>query len=80
MKVPERCNCCGKTLQTGKTKSGEPEEVVRIQKEWGYFSKKDLECHSILLCENCYDNWIRTFKIPVKIRIKKEVLSEGQLL
>lgn len=72
MKEQEYCNCCAKKLQTDMTGS-RPEEALFIQKEWGYFSGKDLEIHRIVLCEECYDQWIKTFKIPVRIEIKQEV-------
>lgn len=55
------CNCCGRTL--GKRTE---EDALEIVKEWGYFSKKDLERHSFVLCEACYDRLIGTFVRPVQ--------------
>ena len=40
------------------------EDVVTLQKKWGFFSRKDLEIHQLHLCEDCYDQLISTFKIP----------------
>lgn len=72
MKKQEFCNCCAKRINLGNTENSS-EEAVFIYKEWGYFSGKDLEIHHIVLCEECYDQWIKTFKIPVRIEIKQEV-------
>lgn len=59
------CNKCGKQIKKegGVWKS----EVLSIQKRWGYFSEKDNEVHSFDLCEECYDNLIRSFLIPPTI-------------
>ncbi len=73
MTVPQVCNCCAKVLD-GEPKGQRTEEAVHIHKEWGYFSGRDLECHHIILCEDCYNKWIKTFKIPVRIEIKQEVI------
>ena len=50
------CNCCGRVL--------EQEEYINIEKQWGYFSKKDTKMHSFVLCEECYDKMISRFVIP----------------
>ena len=58
------CNKCGKEILV---KNGISEEdVLSIQKRWGYFSDKDNEVHEIDLCEECYDKWIATFAIPIE--------------
>ena len=49
------CNSCGRKLQLGPSPR---EDVFTGRKEWGYFSKKDLEVHEFLLCEQCYDEMI----------------------
>ena len=56
------CNACGKTFlwEDDMLK----EDVVTLQKKWGFFSRTDLEIHQLHLCEDCYDQWISTFKIP----------------
>lgn len=58
------CNKCGKEIivENGMLK----EDVLSVQKRWGYFSEKDNEVHSFDLCEVCYDEWISTFQIPVE--------------
>ena len=66
------CNVCGKkiNIEQGIMK----EDVFEAAKEWGYFSKYDLEVHKFNICEECYDNLISTFKIPIEVVRKKEVL------
>lgn len=66
------CNRCGRklTLFHGDT----PEEACIIDKTWGYFSRKDREHHRFVLCEDCYDEFITSFQIPVKKDDIKEVL------
>ena len=53
------CNCCGRVL--------EQEEYINIEKQWGYFSKKDGMLHSFVICEKCYDDMINKFVIPPEI-------------
>ncbi len=56
------CNMCGKEIHTEGTV---PErEGLHVEKEWGYFSGKDGEIHRFDLCEECYDNMIRSFLLP----------------
>lgn len=66
------CNVCGKkiVMEQGIMK----EDVFEAAKEWGYFSKYDLEVHKFNICEECYDKLISTFKIPIEVVRKKEVL------
>lgn len=66
------CNKCGRALKL-------QNEIVKegnlvIEADWGYFSNKDGEIHCIDLCEQCYDEWITTFKIPIDIVRKYEML------
>lgn len=66
------CNVCGRQIkmENGILK----EDVFEATKEWGYFSKKDLEVHKFNICEDCYEEMISKFKIPVYISNKKEVM------
>lgn len=66
------CNRCGKELlyENGIFREG----VLQIVKEWDYFSNKDLQNHYFYICEDCYDQMVEEFIIPVDIRDKKEVL------
>ena len=66
------CNMCGKMVkfEEGLLK----EDFFEATKDWGYFSKKDLQTHKFNLCENCYDKLVDKFKIPLLIIDKKEAL------
>lgn len=67
-----KCNVCGKEI---KVENGIIEEgVLSADKVWGYFSEKDGQIHSFDICEDCYDKWIKTFKIPVEIEQAKELI------
>lgn len=58
------CNKCGKEILV---KNGiAEEEVLSVEKRWGYFSNKDNELHEFDLCENCYDEFVKTFAIAIK--------------
>jgi len=59
------CNKCGKEVivQNGYFE----QDVLNVNKRWGYFSDKDNEIHSFDLCESCYDELIKSFKIPAEI-------------
>ena len=59
------CNKCGKEI-SGKNNILEA-DVLSVDKRWGYFSNKDNEVHKFDLCEECYDEFIGTFQIPVEI-------------
>ena len=62
------CNKCGKELK--RNENVLLEDALFVDKSWGYFSEKDLERHMFVLCEHCYDTFIRSFSIPV---IRKKV-------
>lgn len=66
------CNACGREIkmERGILK----EDVARLEKEWGYFSKKDTEIHLFHLCEECYDRITADFVIPVTLLDNNEVL------
>ena len=66
------CNMCGK--QIDKSNGIMKEDFFTGYKEWGYFSNMDLEIHKFILCEKCYENLIKTFKIPVQREGKVEVI------
>ncbi|MBH1942420.1 hypothetical protein I5677_16080 [Mobilitalea sibirica] len=70
--IPICCNSCGKSL---KVENGIlKEDAFEATKEWGYFSKRDMEIHHFNLCEECYDKMIGSFIIPVEVRKKLEAL------
>lgn len=66
------CNVCGIkiVMEHGVFKA----DMFEAKKEWGYFSKYDLEVHQFNMCEECYDKFIASFKIPVESMKKREVL------
>ena len=58
------CNKCGRKIrEEGKLPEG---EELHVEKNWGYFSKKDGEIHKFDLCEACYGEWCEGFSIPVE--------------
>ena len=66
------CNVCGKKIAV--EKGIMKEDVFEAAKEWGYFPKYDLELHKFNMCEDCYDKFISSFKIPIQKIHKKEAL------
>lgn len=66
------CNMCGKeiSMELEMTK----EEMLHIEKNWGYFSQKDGEIHSLDLCEECYDSLIKRLRHPVQIKEATELI------
>lgn len=60
------CNRCGKRIHM--TAHGPEEDVLHVEQHWGYFSKKDGECHKFDLCEECYDEIVKEFRVPVERR------------
>ena len=56
------CNGCGRMLNY---ENGILREAVFDGKtQCGYFSKRDGEIHSFLLCEDCYDEMVKKFVTP----------------
>ncbi len=67
------CNKCGTKIKRGSEfQEGLPdfaeEEHITIKKEFGYFSRlfDDGDYHEIHLCEQCYLEFINSFKLPPK--------------
>ena len=70
------CNGCGRALRQEKGICRE--DFVRIVKKWGYFSNKDMQKHTIVLCEECYDNWTQELMIPPVVTDDTEpLITEG---
>ena len=66
------CNCCGKKLvvEHGIIREGS----LGIDHAWDYFSEKDGQVHHFDLCEDCYDEWISGFRLPVETEEQIELL------
>lgn len=66
------CNYCGKKLvvESGIVREG----VMGIHYNWDYFSEKDGETHQFDLCEDCYDELMGQFVIPVEVKDQTELL------
>lgn len=66
------CNKCKKKLlvENGILKEG----CFDVNAAFGYFSKKDGQLHSFDMCEDCYDDMISQFQIPVEGEDAKELL------
>lgn len=57
------CNSCGNEIP--KNDQGYFADYVHIEKQWGYFSGKDGECHTIDICEACYNKITNSFMLPI---------------
>ena len=57
------CNKCGKEIVV--TRGIPQEDVLDIEKQWGYFSEKDGQTDRFDICEDCYEEWIESVLIPV---------------
>ena len=55
------------TAVIGKDENGVMEEILMVEWNWGYFSRKDGEKHSFCLCEKCYDRLRASFLLPVQV-------------
>lgn len=66
------CNRCKKefTMDNGIIQEG----IFNVEYLWGYFSKKDSEIHSFDICEECYNEMVSEFAIPVTIEESNEVI------
>lgn len=66
------CNKCGREIAYEKGIA--TEDYLAVKKSWGYFSRKDGMTNSFILCEDCSDNLMRSFKIPVSEADTTELL------
>ena len=58
------CNKCGRVIPVVE---GVPQEdVLTVDKRWGYFSEKANRRDHFDLCESCYDALTRNFKIKME--------------
>lgn len=66
------CNKCGRKMKVDKGIVGQG--ALSISYGWGYFSRKDGETHSFDICEECYDDLIKSFIIPIDIEERHEIV------
>lgn len=58
------CNKCGKEIPV---LGGVPQEdVLAVEKRWGYHSRKDNQVDYFDLCEDCYDELVSGFQIQIE--------------
>lgn len=58
------CNKCGKEIPVV---GGVPaEDTLEVEKRWGYFSRKDNQVDRFDLCEDCYDELVKSFRIKLR--------------
>ena len=70
------CNKCGKEIKV--IRGVAQEDYLEVTKRWGYFSNKDMQKHTIVLCEECYDSWTQELMIPPIVTDDTEpLITEG---
>ena len=62
------CNRCKKRMKM----EGEflHADYLAVEKDWGYFSRRDGEVHRFDLCEECYDALLKELQIPAEVEEK----------
>lgn len=65
------CNQCGQPIAN---KNLPKSDYIKVRKIWGYFSNKDMQIHEFNICESCYDNMIKNFKIKPVIKKNNEAM------
>ncbi len=65
LQVSVCCQKCGREIPPDVKNKGAGS--CTIETDWGYFSNKDGEHHKFHICEECYDEWVKTFQIPVQV-------------
>ncbi len=66
------CNKCGRelTVKQGMLQEG----IFEAKQNFGYFSRRDGVSHQFDLCEDCYDQLIGSFLVPVTEKEELELL------
>ena len=57
------CNKCGKEIEV--IRGVAQEDFLEVNKRWGYFSNKDNQEDAFDLCEDCYDEFVASFKFKL---------------
>ena len=58
------CNKCGKVIPV--TGGIPQEDILEVEKRWGYHSGKDNQVDCCDLCEDCYDELVDSFLIKLE--------------
>lgn len=58
------CNKCGREIPV--VEGAAREDYLEVEKRWGYHSGKDNQTDRFDLCEACYDEFVRSFKIKIR--------------
>lgn len=73
--MPEKmiyCNKCGNPIC--KEETIEKADYIKLEKNWGYFSRKDGIRERINICESCYEELVKAFQIPPELEEIKELI------
>ena len=65
------CNKCGKTLKVNDIYR---EDYMEVVKNWGFFSNKDGKTYRFVVCEECCEELVKNFQIPVNISDTTELV------
>ncbi len=66
------CNKCGKTLK--KVNEIFREDFLEVNKDWGFFSTKDGKTYRFTMCEDCCENLVKSFMVPVEVSDTTELV------
>lgn len=66
------CNRCGRNILYSGTVL--QEDILKVEKDWGYFSQKDGIRHKWNMCEACYDEFIKGFVVPIVELERTEII------
>lgn len=61
------CDCCDKSCDTDPNFPGQSFEYAELTARWGFYSNKDEQQHSSIICEACYDRMLEVLNIKPKI-------------
>lgn len=62
------CDVCGQNCM-----KSHDNEYASIRATWGYDSNKDLICHDVDLCEDCFDKTIKFLKEIRTVKVEDDI-------
>ena len=71
-KMDKVCNKCGKVLK--KINDIYREDYLEVRKDWGFFSTKDGKTYRFTICEECCENMVKSFMVPVGVSDTTELV------